>query len=245
MNFLFLIFVYLIKFHQILADISSFSNIKRRLQESEKENDNSLLFDKLFSDFKKEWENTMSDFISQYIYLIPVPYKKEIDYYEIITQIPCVMRGAFLNEDANSENDVIDFKIISPNNTIIYEVSSIGSIFSLNITQKGVYKLLFYNKAINKEVYPTLIMNTGQNLIVEKESLSETEKKIDKVISFLLKHEQENKMNRGFIKKRNESLINTNNFFYIFSLIETVVLIAVSFWQYYYLKHLFEIKGSL
>ena len=245
MNFLLLILVYLIKFHLILADISSFSNIKRRLQESEKEDDNSLLFDKLFSDFKKEWENTMSDFISQYIYLIPVPYKKEIDYYEIITQIPCVMRGAFLNEDANSENDVIDFKIISPNNTIIYEASSIGSIFSLNITQKGIYKLLFYNKAINKEVYPTLIMNTGQNLIVEKESLSETEKKFDKVISFLLKHEQENKMNRGFIKKRNESLINTNNFFYIFSLIETVVLIAVSFWQYYYLKHLFGIKGSL
>ena len=245
MNFLCFILVYLIKFHQILANISSFPNIKRRLQESKEEDDNSLLFDKLFSDFKKEWENTMSDFISQYIYLIPVPYKKEIDYYEIITQIPCVMRGAFLYEDANSENDVIDFKIISPNNTILYEVSSIGSIFSLNITQKGIYKLLFYNKYINKEINPTLIMNTGQNLVVEKENLSETEKKFDKVISFLIKHEQENKMNRGFIKKRNESLINTNNFFYIFSLIETVVLIGVSIWQYYYLKHLFEIKGSL
>ena len=245
MNFLFFILVYLLKFHQSLANISSFSNIKRRLQESEEENDNSLIFNQLFSDFKREWENKMSDFISQYIYLIPVPYKKEIDYYEIITQIPCVMRGAFLNEDANSENDVIDFKIISPNNTILYEVSSIGSIFSLNITQKGVYKLLFYNKYINKEVYPTLIMSTGQNLIVEKENLSKAEKKFDKIISFLIKHEQENKMNRGFIKKRNESLININNFFYIFSLIETVVLIAVSFWQYYYLKHLFEIKGSL
>ena len=118
MNFLFFILVYLLKFHQSLANISSFSNIKRRLQESEEENDNSLIFNQLFSDFKTEWENKMSDFISQYIYLIPIPYKKEIDYYEIITQIPCVMRGAFLNEDANSEKDVIDFKIISPNNTI-------------------------------------------------------------------------------------------------------------------------------
>ena len=245
MNLICFIFVYLIEFHQILANKSNFPNFPRKLQESKEENDNSLLFNKLFSNFKTEWENTMIDFISQYVYLVPVPYKKEIDYYEIIAQTPCLMRGAFLNEDANSENDIIDFKIISPNNTIIFEASSIGSIFSLNITQKGVYKLLFYNKVINKEVYPTLIMNTGQNLIVEKENLSETEKKFDKIISFLIKHEQDNKMNRGFIRKRNESLINTNNFFYIFSLIETGVLIAVSFWQYYYLKHLFEIKGSL
>ena len=155
------------------------------------------------------------------------------------------MRGAFLNEDANSENDFIDFKIISPYNKVIFEASSIGEIFSLNLTEKGVYKLSFYNKANNKEVYPTLIMNTGQNLVVEKENLSETEKKFDKIINFLIKNEQENKVNRGFRKKGNESLVRTNKYFFIFSLIETIVLIGVSAWQYYYLKHLFEIKGSL
>jgi hypothetical protein len=187
----------------------------------------------------------MSDFISQYVYIVPVPYKKEVDYYEIIKQVPCLMRGAFLNEDANSENDFIDFKIISPYNKVIFEASSIGEIFSLNLTEKGVYKLSFYNKANNKEVYPTLIMNTGQNLVVEKENLSETEKKFDKIINFLIKNEQENKVNRGFRKKGNESLVRTNKYFFIFSLIETIVLIGVSAWQYYYLKHLFEIKGSL
>ena len=88
---------------------------------------------KLDSKFKEEWFNTMSDFISQYVYMIPVPYKTEVDYYEIISQIPCLMRGAFLNEDANSEHDVIDFKIIAPNNKVIFEASSIGKIFSLKM----------------------------------------------------------------------------------------------------------------
>ena len=189
------------------------NNTFRKLQDS---NDDSLLFNNLFSKFKEEWFKMMSDFISQYVYMVPVPYKKEVDYYEIISQVPCLMRGAFLNEDANSENDVIDFKIISPN-----------------------------NKVNNKEVYPTLIMNTGQNLVVEKDNLSETEKKFDRIINFLVKNEQENKVNRGFRKKGNESLIKTNKYFFIFSLIETFVLIGVSAWQYYYLKHLFEIKGSL
>ena len=237
MNFFFFLF-----FNLIISPIPISNNILRKLQDSEED---PLLFNKLFSKFKEDWVNNMSDFISQYVYIVPVPYKKEVDYYEIIKQVPCLMRGAFLNEDANSENDFIDFKIISPYNKVIFEASSIGEIFSLNLTEKGVYKLSFYNKANNKEVYPTLIMNTGQNLVVEKENLSETEKKFDKIINFLIKNEQENKVNRGFRKKGNESLVRTNKYFFIFSLIETIVLIGVSAWQYYYLKHLFEIKGSL
>ena len=237
MNFFFFLF-----FNLIISPIPISNNILRKLQDSEED---PLLFNKLFSKFKEDWLNNMSDFISQYVYLVPVPYKKEVDYYEIIKQVPCLMRGAFLNEDANSENDFIDFKIISPYNKVIFKASSIGEIFSLNLTEKGVYKLSFYNKANNKEVYPTLIMNTGQNLVVEKENLSETEKKFDKIINFLIKNEQENKVNRGFRKKGNESLVRTNKYFFIFSLIETIVLIGVSAWQYYYLKHLFEIKGSL
>ena len=237
MNFFFFLF-----FNLIISPIPISNNILRKLQDSEEDR---ILFNKLFSKFKEDWVNNMSDFISQYVYIVPVPYKKEVDYYEIIKQVPCLMRGAFLNEDANSENDFIDFKIISPYNKVIFEASSIGEIFSLNLTEKGVYKLSFYNKANNKEVYPTLIMNTGQNLVVEKENLSETEKKFDKIINFLIKNEQENKVNRGFRKKGNESLVRTNKYFFIFSLIETIVLIGVSAWQYYYLKHLFEIKGSL
>ena len=37
----------------------------------------------------------------------------------------------------------------------------------------------------------------------------------------------------------------TNTYFYIFAFVETFVLIGVSIWQSYYMRHLFEVKGSL
>ena len=240
--------IYPILFFHLIKNIlntKSLYSIQRKLEENNDDKESPLLFNKIFSKFRTDWENKMNDFISQYVYVIPVPYKQEIDLYERITQIPCLMRGAFLNEEANTENDKINFKIFSPNNSIIFQADSIGDIFSLNLTEKGIYKLLFYNKVIKNEAHPTLVMNTGQNLIVEKNDLTETETKLDKIMTFLMRHEQENKINRGFRKKGNDILIYTNKYFFIFSLIETIVLIGVSVWQYYYLKNLFEIKGSL
>ena len=75
--------------------------------------------------------------------------------------------------------------------------------------------------------------------------LSKTEKKLDNIINFLKKYEQNTKLAKGFKRIGNEELSKTNKYFFAFSLIETIVLIGVSIWQYFYLKHLFEIKGSL
>ena len=36
----------------------------------------------------------------------------------------------------------------------------------------------------------------------------------------------------------------TNTYFYSFALIETIALVGVSIWQSYYMKHLFEVKGT-
>ena len=218
---------------------TNYSNINKEMP------DNPLVFNVLFSDLKEQWSKKMADFVSQYIYLIPVPYKTQVDFYENITKVPCQMKGAFLLEEANSKRDIVDFKIIAPNKTVIFQSSSIGSIFSLNLTDKGLYTILFNNRILNKEIKPTLIMNTGQNLFLEKENLSETEKKMDLLLSFLKRYEQDYKLNRGFRKRGEEQLSDTNKYFFIFSFVETIVLIGVSCWQYYYLKHLFEVKGSL
>ena len=140
---------------------------------------------------------------------------------------------------------VIDFKIIAPNRSVIFQASDIASIFSIQIYEKGLYTFQFYNRVINREIRPTLMVNSGQNLILEKENLSGTEDKLEKIVAFLQKYEQDRKLTRGFIRRGNEELRKTNKYFYVFSLIESIVLIAVSIWQYFYLKHLFEIKGSL
>ena len=151
----------------------------------------------------------------------------------------------FLLEEANSKSDIIEFKIIAPNNTVIFYSYSYGAIFSLELTDTGLYTILFKNRNIKREIKPTLIMNSGQNLILDKDKLNDTEIKFDALQRFVQKYEENYKLNRGFRKRRNEELTGTNKYFFLFSFFETLVLIGVSFWQYYYLKHLFEVKGSL
>ena len=187
----------------------------------------------------------MSNFVSQYIYTIPINKRAHVEYYENITKAPCLLQGAFILEEAKNEKEVIDFKILSPNKTIIFQATDIASIFSIQIYEKGLYTYQFNNRAINREVRPTLMVNSGQNLILEKENLSGTEDKLNKIVAFLQKYDQDRKLNRGFIRRGDEELKKTNKYFYAFSFVETIVLIVVSIWQYFYLKHLFEIKGSL
>ena len=200
---------------------------------------------KILEKFFEEWSQNMPDFVGQYMYTIPVKKRTQVEYYENITKVPCKFQGAFILDEAQSDQEKIEFKIISPNNTIIYQNTDVASIFSVEISEKGLYTLVFNNKYLNRDVRPSLVVNSGQNLVLERENLSETENKLEKIMAFLLKYDQDRKLTRGFIRRGNEELKKTNKFFYVFSCIESIVLIAVSIWQYFYLKHLFEIKGSL
>ena len=148
-NFFFLIFIH--KLLVIFCQDNANKNTKQTTspnqyeQDPQNENvDNSLVFNALFEELKEQWSKKMIDFVSQYIYLVPVPYKTQVDFYENITKVPCIMSGAFLLEEANSQKDIIDFKIIAPNKTTIFQSSSIGSIFKLNLTDKGLYKILLF-----------------------------------------------------------------------------------------------------
>ena len=200
---------------------------------------------KILEKFFEEWSQNMPDFVGQYMYTIPVKKRTQVEYYENITKVPCKFQGAFFLDEAQSDQEKIEFKIISPNNTVIYQKTDVASIFSVEISEKGLYTLVFNNKYLNRDVRPSLVVNSGQNLVLERENLSETENKLEKIMAFLLKYDQDRKLTRGFIRRGNEELKKTNKFFYVFSCIESIVLIAVSIWQYFYLKHLFEIKGSL
>ena len=202
---------------------------------------NSKLLEKFFDD----WKMNIPNFVSQYMYSIPVKKRSKVEYYENITKVPCKFQGAFILDEAQSDREKIEFKIISPNNTVLFEKTDVASIFDLELKEKGLYTLVFNNKFLNKDIRPSIMVNSGQNLVLERENLSETENKLEKIMAFLSKYEQDRRLTRGFIRRGNEELKKTNRYFYAFSFIESIVLIAVSIWQYFYLKHLFEIKGSL
>lgn len=241
------IFLYLISFcifNNII--ICEQNNINKKTDNVNTEGP-SFLFNSnpIFQKFANDWALYMTNFVSQYIYNIPLQYRTQVEYYENITKAPCLIQGALILEEATSEKDKIDFKILSPNKTVIFQTSDIAAIFSIQLYNKGLYTFQFYNRGLNRVIRPTFMVNSGQNLILEKENLSGTEDKLDKIVSFLQKYDQDRKLTRGFVRRGNEELKKTNKYFYAFSFIETIVLIGVSIWQYFYLKHLFEIKGSL
>ena len=197
----------------------------------------------LIENFQNLWKEKMNDYESQYVYIIPVEYKKTKIFYENVTEAPSRFKGGYYVDDF--ENQKIEFKIIDPNNKVLFHNDTYGSIFDFNVTEKGLYQISFYNKFINSEIRSTFTMNSGQNVKLEKTTLNKTEGKLDDLIRFLENYKTSDQMVRNMKRKRYTKLMETNKYFFVFSIIETLVLIAVSAWQYYYMKHLFEIKGSL
>ena len=89
----------------------------------------------------------MSDYDSDYVYLLPLEYKSAEVYYENITTVPARLRGAYII-DEESQNK-IDFEILDPNNTRVYCNSSHQCIFDFNVTKSGRYSIVFNNRYVN------------------------------------------------------------------------------------------------
>jgi hypothetical protein len=207
------------------------------------QNETSSEKNEIIDEFQNQWRETMMDYESQYVYIIPVGYKKIATFYENVSEVPSRFRGAYFVDDTGKER--VEFKITDPHKKILYHNTTFGSIFDFNVTEKGLYEISFNNKFTNSEIKPTFTMNSGQNLKLERQTLNKTESKLDDLIQFLQNYKTSDQMVRNMKRRRYNKLMKTNKYFFVFSVIETLVLVGVSAWQYYYMKHLFEIKGSL
>jgi hypothetical protein len=190
----------------------------------------------------------MSDYEPDYVYLIPVSYKKREVFYETITKVPIRLRGAFLmNED---KNDKIEVQIMTPSNKLFYFNVTSQDIFDLNATEAGTYTISFDNRYTNTDIRVTFTMNTGHNTLLRKEDLNITEAKASEILDFMSKYSllikmRENAQSSRFISMFNINIIEqikANQSFYTFSVLETIILISVSFWQFYYMKQIAQTK---
>ena len=197
----------------------------------------------LIKNFYKEWNIRMKDYEGQYVYMIPLEKNKISYFYENITEVPALIQGAVIIDEKGDDN--ILFEIKDPFDNIVYQNETHATIFNFTVETKGLYKISFNNKFSGKKISPTFTMNTGQNIFLQKKDIDEKEKSLIEVIQFLKDTETQDKMKKNIQRKRlKEVRVNNRNFF-IFSMIETIILVIISVWQYLYMKHLFEIKGSL
>ncbi len=192
------------------------------------QNETSSEKNEIIDEFQNQWRETMMDYESQYVYIIPVGYKKIATFYENVSEVPSRFRGAYFVDDTGKER--VEFKITDPHKKILYHNTTFGSIFDFNVTEKGLYEISFNNKFTNSEIKPTFTMNSGQNLKLERQTLNKTESKLDDLIQFLQNYKTSDQMVRNMKRRRYNKLMKTNKYFFVFSVIETLVLVGVSAW---------------
>lgn len=144
----------------------------------------------------------MSDYDSDYMYLIPLKYKERQTFFENILT-PSRIRGAFFIDEL--PNYKLDFQIIAPTGVKVYGLVSNYGIFDFNVTQTGKYTILMKNTHVNNELRVTLTMSTGQNAVLQKDGLSQTEQKLDKLMTFIKRFNVEYKFNRNLHQERYKS----------------------------------------
>lgn len=144
----------------------------------------------------------MRDYDSDYMYLVPLRHRERQLFYENI-QNPGRIRGAFFT-DENPTNK-IDFEIISPAGRKVYVKSANYAIFDFNVTDIGKYTISLKNSAVNSELRVTITMSTGQNFVLQKDGLTQTEVKLDKLMTFIKRFNVEYKFNRNLHSERYKS----------------------------------------
>ena len=162
----------------------------------------------LMQDFNNEWETKMLDYNSEYDYNIPLRPRIQEIYFENVTTVPSVFKGAFIISDETT--DQIEFIVKDPNDRNIYQVTKHHDIFEIPIRLVGKYTIVFNNRISKSNLMITFTMSTGQNNLLNAKDLTKTEQKLEALNTVIKKFNLEFKFGHDIHTKRYKS-----KFFYI------------------------------
>ena len=157
----------------------------------------------LIQDFNLDWENRMHDYVSDYDYNIPLRPRIQELYYENVTTIPSIFKGAYIISDETT--DKIEFIVKDPYNQIIYQVTKHHDVFEIPINITGKYSIIFNNKISKSNLMITFTMNSGQNNMLNAKDLTKTEQKIEVLNNVIKKFNLEFKFGHDIHTRRYQS----------------------------------------
>ena len=157
----------------------------------------------LMKDFNNEWESKMINYNSDYDYNIPLRPRIQEIYYENVTTVPAIFKGAFIISDETT--DKIEFIIKDPNNRIIYQVTKHHDVFEVPIRLVGKYIIIFNNRISKTNLVVTFTMNNGQNNPLNAKDLTKTEQKLEALNNVIKKFNLEFKFGHDIHTKRYQS----------------------------------------
>ncbi len=162
----------------------------------------------LMEDFNNEWETKMLDYNSEYDYNIPLRPRIQEIYFENVTTVPSMFKGAFLISDETT--DKIEFIVKDPNDRSIYQVTKHHDVFEIPIRLVGKYTIIFNNRISKSNLMIIFTMSTGQNNLLNAKDLTKTEQKLEALNTVIKKFNLEFKFGHDIHTKRYKS-----KFFYL------------------------------
>ena len=157
----------------------------------------------LMQDFNNEWETKMLDYNSEYDYNIPLRPRIQEIYFENVTTVPSVFKGAFIISDETT--DQIEFIVKDPNDRNIYQVTKHHDIFEIPIKLVGKYTIVFNNRISKSNLMIKFTMSTGQNNLLNVKDLTKTEQKLEALNTVIKKFNLEFKFGHDIHTKRYKS----------------------------------------
>ena len=157
----------------------------------------------LMQDFNYDWEAKMENYNSDYDYSIRLKPKIQELYFENVTTVPAVFKGAFIISDETT--DKIEFMIRDPNGKVIYQVSKHHDVFEIPVTLVGKYPISFNNRMSKSDLMITFTMNSGQNKLLNAQDLTKTEQKLEALSNVIKKFNLEFKFGHDIHTRRYQS----------------------------------------
>ena len=194
--------IYLISLF-VLINISNINgqNTTSKYIDDSKEKENEVM--NLMQEFSNEWEAKMMDYNMEYLYYIPLQQRDQEIYFENVTTVPTVFKGAFFLSDETT--DKIEFYVRDSSDKVIYKATGHFNIFEIPINKPDKYSIIFRNNLAKNKVVITFTMNTGQNNFLNAKDLTNTEKKMDNLEAVIKKFNMEFKLSRDIHTRRYQS----------------------------------------
>ncbi|CAG9324515.1 unnamed protein product [Blepharisma stoltei] len=198
------------------------------------------------AELMKEWNEYMNDFVPADMMTFDLPARAEEDFIETIDIIPSYIRGAYFISSRESKD--VNFYILDPSGKQVFlRIGKAEAIFHFDAAVKGQYIFRFKNTKMMQSHTVTFAVHCGNSTEdpLTAEHLTPLEKDLLTVQSSV----KDFQVDQQFATLRQESHHKTvaasNINLLIFSVVESIFVVFVSFWQAYYIKKLLDNRRVL
>ena len=188
-----------------------------------------------------EWEELMRNFNPDLLVTVPVPARSDEFFYEDVTQIGTLIRGAFfvIGSENDQQHTGVDFVVTDPTGKIVFEKrDQVEGVLSHKAETVGTYSIMIGNHKWMTTKQVTVLLGVGESNALKSEDLNSVTDGIAKIETMLKEIQSESSYLWIKQKSHMKAVGDINSRVYWYYLVEFVILLAVSSVQIYYVRGL-------